>query len=303
MRMDSAVRKRGEPARERAVPAGAPARAEPQEAVHATASEPRRQLIPPRYRGQATAVLIGAASLLAALVLWYLLTKYRVVFYVRFINVPSPEQVFERAVRALSSQRFYEHVYLSCRRIFIGFAVATVIAVPLGLAMGRFARLRQAVFPLVEVLRPIPAIAWVPMSIMLWPSNEESIVFITFLGAFFPILLNTLHGMAMVDKVFVRAAQCLGATEAAIFREVYFPATLPHVFTGLAVGMGVAWVSLIAAEMISGQFGIGYFTWEAYSLVQYPDIALGMITIGVLGLGSSALIRGLGHVAIRWGRS
>jgi NitT/TauT family transport system permease protein len=152
-------------------------------------------------------------------------------------------------------------------------------------------------------LRPIPAIAWVPMAIMLWPTNEESIVFITFLGAFFPILLNTLHGMKMVDGVFVRAAQCLGATEAAIFREVYFPAALPHVFTGLAVGMGVAWVSLIAAEMISGQFGIGYFTWEAYSLVQYPDIALGMITIGVLGLASSALIRGIGHAAIPWGRS
>ena len=83
----------------------------------------------------------------------------------------------------------------------------------------------------------------------------------------------------------VRAAQCLGARERSIFREVYFPASLPHIFTGLTVGMGVAWVSLIAAEMISGQFGIGYFTWEAYSLVQYPDIALGMIAIGVLGLG------------------
>ena len=83
----------------------------------------------------------------------------------------------------------------------------------------------------------------------------------------------------------VRAAQCLGARERAIFREVYFPAALPHIFTGLTVGMGVAWVSLIAAEMISGQFGIGYFTWEAYSLVQYADIALGMICIGVLGLG------------------
>jgi NitT/TauT family transport system permease protein len=303
--MDSAVRKRedaAEPAQESAVVlVAAPAPAKAEQPVPALAS--RRWRIPPRYRGQAAAFLIGAGSILAALVLWYLLTKYRVVFYVRFTNVPSPEQVFERAVRALSSQRFYDHVFLSCRRIFIGFALATVIAVPLGLLMGRFQRLRESVFPLVEVFRPIPAIAWVPMSIMLWPSNEESIVFITFLGAFFPILLNTLHGMKMVDGVFVRAAQCLGATEAAIFREVYFPAALPHVFTGLAVGMGVAWVSLIAAEMISGQFGIGYFTWEAYSLVQYPDIALGMITIGVLGLASSALIRGIGHVAIPWGRS
>ena len=166
--------------------------------------------------------------------------------------------------------------------------------------MGRFRLVREIVFPVSEVLRPIPAIAWVPMSIMLWPSNEESIVFITFLGSFFPILLNTLHGMAMVDPVLVRAAQCLGAREASIFREVYFPAALPHVFTGLTVGMGVAWVSLIAAEMISGQFGIGYFTWEAYSLVQYADIALGMICIGVLGLGSSALIRGVGRVVMPW---
>jgi NitT/TauT family transport system permease protein len=141
------------------------------------------------------------------------------------------------------------------------------------------------------------------MSIMLWPSNEESIVFITFLGSFFPILINTLHGMKMVDQVLVRAAQCLGAREAAIFREVYFPAALPHIFTGLTVGMGVAWVSLIAAEMISGQFGIGYFTWEAYSLVQYSDIALGMICIGVLGLASSAAIRGLGHVVMPWARA
>ncbi len=93
------------------------------------------------------------------------------------------------------------------------------------------------------VLRPIPAIAWVPMSIMLWPTNEESIVFITFLGSFFPILINTLHGMATVDEVLVRAARCLGAREAATFREVYFPAALPQIFTGLTVGMGVAWVS------------------------------------------------------------
>ena len=105
----------------------------------------------------------------------------------------------------------------------------------------------------------------------------------------------------MVDPVLVRAAQCLGAREVSIFREVYFPASLPHVFTGLTVGMGVAWVSLIAAEMISGQFGIGYFTWEAYSLVQYADIALGMICIGVLGLGSSALIRGIGRLIMPWG--
>ncbi|MEA2944773.1 MAG: sulfonate transport system permease protein [Alphaproteobacteria bacterium] len=254
-------------------------------------------------RWRLRALALGGLALLMFLVAWHLLTKYRVNIYVRFLNVPSPEQVLERAVRAFKDPKFFSHVLLSCRRILIGFALATIVAVPLGLVMGRFRAIREFIFPVAEVLRPIPAIAWVPMSIMLWPSNEESIVFITFLGSFFPILINTLHGMTMVDQVLVRAAQCLGAREASIFREVYFPATLPHIFTGLTVGMGVAWVSLIAAEMISGQFGIGYFTWEAYSLVQYSDIALGMICIGVLGLASSAAIRGLGYIVMPWVRS
>jgi len=253
------------------------------------------------HKGELRALLFGAISLALFLLAWHLLTKYRVTFHVRFINVPSPEMVFDSLMKTTKDSKFFTHVLLSCRRIAFGFMIAAVIAVPLGLVMGRFKTIREFIFPVSEVMRPIPAIAWVPMSIMLWPSNEESIVFITFLGSFFPILLNTLHGMKLVDPVLVRASQCLGAKEAAIFREVYFPASLPHIFTGLTVGMGVAWVSLIAAEMISGQFGIGYFTWEAYSLVQYQDIALGMICIGVLGLGSSALIRGVGRIVMPWG--
>ena len=254
------------------------------------------------HRGQLRAFIVGAAALALFLLTWHLLTVNRVTLHVRFVNVPSPEMVFDSLMRTTRDTKFLSHVFLSCRRIFIGFAAATAVAVPLGLVMGRFRLVREIVFPVSEVLRPIPAIAWVPMSIMLWPTNEESIIFITFLGSFFPILINTLHGMSMVDPVLVRAAQCLGAREAAIFREVYFPASLPHIFTGLTVGMGVAWVSLIAAEMISGQFGIGYFTWEAYSLVQYADIALGMICIGVLGLTSSAAIRGIGRLVMPWGR-
>jgi NitT/TauT family transport system permease protein len=255
------------------------------------------------HRRELRTLLIGAISLALFLLSWHLLTRYRVSFHVRFVNVPSPSQVFESFTRAIYDVKFMQHVLLSCRRIFFGFMLAAVVAVPLGLVMGRFRLVRDVVFPVSEVLRPIPAIAWVPMSIMLWPSNEESIVFITFLGSFFPILLNTMHGMATVDPVLVRASQCLGARELSIFKDVYFKASMPSIFTGLTVGMGVAWVSLIAAEMISGQFGIGYFTWEAYSLVQYADIALGMICIGVLGLGSSAVIRGIGRIVMPWGRA
>jgi NitT/TauT family transport system permease protein len=298
--VDSAALKLAEPMAGPSVietPPSAPAEAKPAPA------QPKLSLVwrwLVLHRGQLRALAIGALSLALALLSWHLLTKYRVTAHIRFVNVPSPEMVFDSLMRVARNTKFLSHVFLSCRRIVIGFAIASTIAVPLGLIMGRFRLVREFVFPVSEVLRPIPAIAWVPMSIMLWPSNEESIVFITFLGSFFPILLNTLHGMSMVDPVLIRAAQCLGARESSIFREVYFPATLPYVFTGLTVGMGVAWVSLIAAEMISGQFGIGYFTWEAYSLVQYPDIALGMICIGILGLGSSALIRGVGRIVMPW---
>jgi NitT/TauT family transport system permease protein len=254
-------------------------------------------------KGRLRAALIGVLSLVAFLIVWHLLTKYRVVLFVRFTNVPSPLAVYASFTKAIHDPKFLMHVLLSCRRIIFGFSLATLVAVPLGLVMGRFKLIHEIVFPVSEVLRPIPAIAWVPMAIMLWPTNEQSIVFITFLGSFFPILVNTLHGMSLVDPVLVRAARCLGARETSIFREVYFPASLPHIFTGLTVGMGVAWVSLIAAEMISGQYGIGYFTWEAYSLVQYADIALGMIAIGVLGLTSSVLIRSAGRLAMPWGRT
>ncbi|MFA6180480.1 MAG: ABC transporter permease [Candidatus Methylopumilus sp.] len=255
------------------------------------------------HRDLFRSTLIGAISILAFILSWHFLTTYRVNAHIRFTNVPSPLMVYASFLHAIHDPKFFMHIMLSCRRILIGFCLAAIVAVPLGLVMGRFRLAREIVFPVSEILRPIPAIAWVPMSIMLWPSNEESILFITFLGSFFPILINTLHGMSMVDPVLVRASQCLGAREMSIFREVYFPASLPHIFTGLSVGMGVAWVSLIAAEMISGQYGIGYFTWEAYSLVQYADIALGMICIGILGLGSSFLIRGVGRLSMPWGCS
>ena len=226
--------------------------------------------------------------------------KYRVDFYIRFTNIPAPLDVFDKMVRLGKSDSFYENMLISLRRILLGFGVAVIFGIALGLVIGRYRLARQLMFPVLEVLRPIPAIAWVPMAIMLWPTNEGSIVFITFIGSFFPILLNTVHGVTSVDPVLIRAARCLGAKEPALLRQVILPAALPQIFTGLSVGMGVAWVSLIAAEMISGQYGIGYFTWEAYSLIQYADIAIGMITIGFLGLACSGAIRLVGRLGMPW---
>ncbi len=245
-------------------------------------------------------LLTTTFSLALFVAFWYFATKYKLDFYVRFTNIPSPGEVLDNAARLVRSEKFFNNMYVSVRRILLGFGVATVFGVGLGLLIGQYRGAKALLFPIFETLRPIPAIAWVPMAIMLWPSNETSIVFITFLGSFFPILLNTIHGVNSVDPVLLRAARCLGAAEFGLLGQVVLPAALPHIFTGLAIGMGVAWVSLIAAEMISGQYGIGYFTWEAYSLIEYADIAIGMIVIGVLGLLCSGGIRLLGNLLMPW---
>jgi len=256
----------------------------------------RRRMRLAKLRPLALATLAIAAFLAA----WQAASATHLDFFLRFDNIPAPSIVFAHAVVVVPSADFLNDVIVSCERVFLGFVLAALAAVPTGLVIGRYPIAHELIFPLCEILRPVPAIAWVPISIMLWPTDFQSIVFITFLGAFFPILLNTLLGMRRVDPVLVLAARSLGAGEGAIFREVYLPGAMPAIFTGLAVGMGVGWVSVIAAEMISGQSGIGYFTWAAYSLIQYPDIVLGMVAIGLLGLVSSAAIRGLGRLAMPW---
>ncbi|WP_051377558.1 ABC transporter permease [Paraburkholderia dilworthii] len=267
------------------------------------APQKNRRFKAPALSGtQALTIKIAYAvvSIGVIFLVWYLGTRYRVQFYIRFQNVPTPSEVFREAVHVVGSDTFAKDVGNSLRRIFAGFAVAVVTGVGMGLLIGRYRIVNQLLMPAIEVLRPIPAIAWVPMSIMLWPTTESSIVFITFIGAFYPILLNTVDGVESLDGVLMRAGRCLGASEAQLFWHVILPGVLPNIFTGLAVGMGVAWVSLIAAEMISGQYGVGYYTWEAYSLVNYPAIVLGMITIGALGLLCSGLIRLVGQTSMPW---
>jgi NitT/TauT family transport system permease protein len=291
------------PATLAAVPAPpVPAKPGPASVTPATAPalSDRLALLASRLGAQAGSLALATLSLGGVLLFWHLATTYRWDFYIRFTNLPTPAEVAKQFQIALASDKYATNVGISLRRIAIGFLVATALGVALGLVIGRYRRLRELLFPAFEALRPIPAIAWVPISIMLWPDNEVSIVFITFIGAFFPILLNTVSGVQAVDTVLLRAGQCLGAREPHLMWHVVLPGAAPQIFTGLAVGMGVAWVSLIAAEMISGQFGVGYFTWESYSLIAYPDIVLGMITIGVLGLGCSWLIRLAGRIALPW---
>ena len=245
---------------------------------------------------------VRLSALLAGLACWHYASSTGLTLYVRFEQIPGPLKVGEALINQLQHVAFYLHIGASLQRIAISYSLAAGIGIALGLLMGRSRFIRDLIFPYVEILRPIPGVAWIPLAILLWPTEEGSIIYITFLGALFPIILNTLHGVEQTPEVLVRAAQSLGASRMCIFRHVVLPGALPSICAGLAIGMGVSWFSLLAGEIISGQYGIGYFTWNAYSIINPPDIIVGMLTIGLLGAATTALVHLITRPALAWQR-
>lgn len=244
--------------------------------------------------------LIGLLAIVGALVVWQLLSYYQVKFILSFENIPTPVVVGKQFSSLIVTEEFYKHIGASLQRIGIAFFMASVLGVVIGILMGRSKIFSGIMMPYIEILRPIPAVAWIPLSILMLPSEESSIIYITFLGAFFPVVLNTLHGVEQTPGSLIRAAESLGANRLMIMWHVILPGALPSIMAGLAIGMGVAWFSLLAGEIISGQYGIGYFTWNSYTLIEYPNIIIGMLTIGGLGTLSTWLVKKASVPALRW---
>ncbi len=252
------------------------------------------------WRKSLVSAAIGVTSISVWLGFWQVASTLKWNFFFRFENVPAPSDVALALEELLAAPKFGSHVLSSVRRIFTGFSVAAVLAIGVGLLVGRFRLAARALTPPLEIIRPIPAVAWIPIAILLFASAEQSMVFITFIGAFFPILLSTVHGVEGIDHRLVFASVTLGARPVDVFREVILPGALPSIVTGLSIGMGTSWFSLVTAEMISGEYGIGYYTWESYTLQKYPNIVLGMIAIGALGMCSSFIIKWGGRRLMPW---
>lgn len=257
---------------------------------------PRRRRLPANFAHY----LVRTGALVMAVLLWHLAASNDFNLLLNFENIPTPVVVGEALLVQLVSQEFYLHIGHSLERIAIAYAMAVVLGVLLGVLMGRSRWAEDIILPYIELLRPIPAVAWIPLAILMLPSEQSSIVFITFLGALFPIVLNTVHGVEQTPDVLVRAARSLGASKRAILWHVVIPGAMPSIVAGLAIGMGVAWFSLLAGEIISGQYGIGYFTWTSYTLIQYPQIIIGMLTIGGLGTLCTLLVRKACTPLLRW---
>lgn len=247
-------------------------------------------------------MLIGFALFLG---FWYLAVD--VWKLPRFAGLPGPDTVLKEWFNknpdygiSIYTHDYYLDIWVSIRRVAIGFCLATLLGIPLGLFLGWSQRFREYVFPVFELLRPIPILAWVPLAIVMFKGLETPVIFLTFLASFYATALNTMLGVESIDETYFRAASCLGATRWQIFANVVVPGAMPFIFTGLQISMGVAWFSLVAAEMVSGRYGLGYLIMNSYTTVQYPTIVIGMLTLGLVGYATSALVRAVGNSLMQW---
>ena len=225
----------------------------------------------------------------------------------RFSQMPGLTEVFREWLNpdpvyglSIYTPEYYTHIWVSVRRVGIAFLLATALGVPLGLFLGWSTRFKEYVFPVFEMLRPIPILAWVPLAILMFSGLETPVLFLAFLASFFATALNTMLGVQSIDESYFRAGYCLGANRWQVFRHIIVPGAMPYIFTGLQISIGVCWFSLVAAEMVSGQFGLGYVINNSYTNVRYPTIIIGMGTLGAIGYGTSALVRLAGDYMMQW---
>ncbi|MCS3901569.1 ABC transporter permease [Methanococcus voltae] len=194
----------------------------------------------------------------------------------------------------LGTGTIIDNSIISITRVLTGFLVAFAVAVPLGIMMGYYKPVNDIFDTFMELLRPIPPLAWVPLTLAWFGVGSTSIIFIIFIGAFFPILINTVAGVKEVPNILVEASKTLGCTGINVLRKVIIPAASPSILTGLRVGAGIAWMCVVAAEMLPGSdSGLGYLIMYAYSLSRMDIIVAAMIVIGLIGI---VLDRGLRYI-------
>lgn len=206
-------------------------------------------------------------------------------------KIPTPIAVVGEFYNTfLFDGRYWQNWASSFQRVVYGFGFAQLLGIPLGVALGLSRATEEIVYPVFEVLRPIPPLAWVPISILFWPTHEASIVFITFIGAFFVIVINVFDGIRNIPARYFWLATSLGANRWQIFVRIVLPAVIPSVAVGMTLGIAITWDVLIAAEMIAGDLGLGRLTWEGYVSNTPTIVVVGMVSIGIAGFVSSRVV-------------
>jgi NitT/TauT family transport system permease protein len=193
-----------------------------------------------------------------------------------------------------------DHVAQSVFIVTVGFCVAAITAIPLGIAIGRYRVVDSILGPVVEAMRPIPPIAWIPLSLLIFASLLYSQIFIIWVGAFFPILINTTTGVKRTEPVHVDVAKTFGASESKILSSVVIPSAAPEVFAGMRIGFGIGWMCLVAAEMIGSNKGLGYLIWTMQQVGWTGAVISSMLVIGVIGFAVSFLLLMIERRLLKW---
>ena len=236
------------------------------------------------------------------LLLWELLTDGTHAISTKFLS--SPLGIAEEFVTLLrtgyAGTPLWAHFAASLERTFSGFVLSALLAIPIGLWMGLNPYVRAVLNPLFSLMRPVPAIALIPLMILWFGIGETSKIFVIFLASFLYVVLNTSAGVATVSEGLIRAATNLGANRFQLFRHVIFPASLPSIMTGLKTGLAVSWAVVVAAELIAAQSGLGYMIEDAATFYRIKDVYVGVILIGAIGLLMSASLELIERRALHW---
>ncbi|HTE16119.1 MAG TPA: ABC transporter permease [Burkholderiales bacterium] len=259
----------------------------------------RRAWLPERVQG----IVLAAAFPIALVMLWH-----QLVVMTGTKLVPTPYQVgvmmWDFAFGGIHNDAFsgtiLTHLLASMQRVYGGFALAIIIGIPLGLLIGKVKIIRQMLDPTLSLLRPIPVTAWLPLSMIFFGLGPRSAVFLVFLGAFYPILLNTIFGVRSVDPRLFEAASMLGCDGSSLFRQVVLPAAMPGIFNGLRLAHGFAWILIVVGEMTGVPTGLGAVIMDGRTLSRTDLVITGMIIIGIAGFLTDRIIVGINNWILRW---
>jgi sulfonate transport system permease protein len=250
--------------------------------------------------GKTATVILSLILPIAIIIMWYTSSTNG---WVNISIIPPPRKVGDSFQKMLGNGSLWQHILASFARVLRGFAIGAVAGIVLGLLIGLYFRLNQIFSTLIGILRPIPPIAMIPLFIMWLGIGEESKIALVTVGAFWPVLLNTIAGVQSTDLKLIEVAQMFGKKRFVVLRDIIIPSAMPLLFTGLRLSISTAWSCVVAAEMIAADKGVGYLIMYARQMSKPAELFVGIISIGVIGLGIDILFRTLQNKVVYWSRA
>jgi nitrate/nitrite transport system permease protein len=242
------------------------------------------RLLSNRKTRKIVAPLIAIATIL---IIWQLLTLSP------DANLPSPTKVISQTWELIidpffdkgaTNKGLFWQIWASVQRVLQGFTLAAIVGISVGIIIGTNEFLYDAFDPIFQILRTIPPLAWLPIALAAFQQSNPSAIFVIFITSIWPIILNTIAGVQQIPQDYVNVSKVLQLSRKEYFLDVVFPATVPYIFTGLRIGVGLSWLAIVAAEMLIGGVGIGFFIWDAWNAANISQIIIALIYVGLVGL-------------------